>query len=231
MRKINVGQLIDHSRWNGWFFALFSLGLLSIIFDSYDTQTYGVALPVMGKDLGLGPATLGLLASLSMWSNGLGSIMMGVLADRLGAKNVLVLGILVYTFFTGMSGVVTDVGQFAILRFVSGFGLAAMTPIVSTILSEYSPKKIRSQVVANVCLGFTAGQLISIAAGIFLLAAFSWRIMYWPSGPTSSAQTPWPATSSAARPTRSARSSTRSTPPSCPSRTTTMRSARSTASA
>src|SRR5579884_399114 len=106
MRKVNVGQLIDNSRFNGWFFTLWALGLLSIIFDSYDSQTYGVALPVMAKDLALAPAMLGLLASMSAWSSGLGSIMMGMLADRLGAKNVLILGIVVYTTFTGLSGVV-----------------------------------------------------------------------------------------------------------------------------
>ena len=178
MRKVNVGDVIDNSRINGWYASLWGLGALAIIFDSYDTQAYGVALPVMSKDLALAPATLGFLASLSMWSSGLGSMLMGVLADRLGAKNVLIAGIVVYTTFTGLCGVVTDIGTFAVLRFISGFGLAAMTPIVSSILSEYSPKKIRSQVVANVCLGFTLGQLIAIGAGIVLLVALSWRIMY-----------------------------------------------------
>jgi MFS transporter, AAHS family, benzoate transport protein len=178
MRKVNVGDVIDSSRFNGWYATLWGLGALAIIFDSYDTQAFGVALPVMQKDLALTPAVLGFIASLSAWSSGLGSMVMGVLADRLGAKNVLITGIVVYTAFTGLCGLVTDISQFAVLRFISGFGLAAMTPIVSSILSEYSPKKIRSQVVANVCLGFTLGQLIAIGAGILLLAAFSWRIMY-----------------------------------------------------
>ena len=49
MRKVNVGDVIDNSRVNNWYWSLWLLGALAIIFDSHDTQTFGVALPVMQK--------------------------------------------------------------------------------------------------------------------------------------------------------------------------------------
>lgn len=77
----------------------------------------------------------------------IGASVGGLLADRLGRKQVFALTLLVYGLATGASALATGLAMLVVLRFVIGLGLGAELPVASTLFAEYSPRKIRARMI------------------------------------------------------------------------------------
>ena len=92
----------------------------------------------------------------------IGASLGGLLADRIGRRQVFALTLLVYGVATGASALVTGLGLLLVLRFLVGLGLGAELPVASTLVSEYAPARIRGRVVVALeafwALGLVAGR-------------------------------------------------------------------------
>lgn len=71
----------------------------------------------------------------------IGAILSGPLADKFGRKKVIISTTLLYATFTVLSGFATSTQELMIYRFITGIGLGAAMPNISTIVSEYMPAK------------------------------------------------------------------------------------------
>lgn len=103
-----------------------------------------------------------------------GAVFWGVLGDRKGRVSVLYASILLYSLATGANALVATVGQYAVLRFIAGLGLAGELGVAITLVCETLPTHRRG-------LGTTLVAGVGLAGG--LLAAslaewFSWKVCY-----------------------------------------------------
>jgi putative MFS transporter len=107
---------------------------------------------------------LGLVASAGFLGMAIGASVGGLLADRLGRRQVFALTLLVYGLATGVSALAMSVGALIALRFVVGLGLGAELPVASTLVSEFAPARIRGRVIVILesawAVGWTAAALI-----------------------------------------------------------------------
>ncbi|SHN79659.1 MFS transporter [Desulfitobacterium chlororespirans] len=179
MNKVNVNAIIDNSKFNKFFAMVFSICLLAVIFDGYDMNVYGTTLPSIMKELALNPTQTGFLASTALAGMIFGAILFGMLADRIGRKKVLMIGMAIYAVFTGLCGFVSDVNAFAVLRFIAGMGMASISPVATSLLSEFSPKAIRGILVTLLITSIQVGQLIATLSGVALIESVGWRAIYW----------------------------------------------------
>jgi AAHS family benzoate transporter-like MFS transporter len=101
-----------------------------------------------------------------------------MLADKFGRKKILIIGICLYSAFTGLCGMIESVQLFAVLRFVAGFGLAGVIPLVSAVLSEYSPKANRNFLGTFTILGNGIGMTLCTLIGLIVLSRMKWNSMY-----------------------------------------------------
>jgi len=108
--------------------------------------------------------SLGLVASAGFLGMAIGASLGGLLADRLGRRQVFALTLLVYGVFTGLSAFSLSVGMLIALRFVVGLGLGSELPVASTLVSEFAPARIRGRVIVVLesfwAVGWTAAALI-----------------------------------------------------------------------
>jgi putative MFS transporter len=107
---------------------------------------------------------LGFVASAGFLGMAIGASVGGLLADRLGRRQVFALTLLVYGLATGVSALAMSVGALIALRFVVGLGLGAELPVASTLVSEFAPARIRGRVIVILesawAVGWTAAALI-----------------------------------------------------------------------
>jgi putative MFS transporter len=107
---------------------------------------------------------LGLVASAGFLGMAIGASVGGLVADRIGRRQVFALTLLVYGLATGVSALAMSVGALIALRFVVGLGLGAELPVASTLVSEFSPARIRGRVIvileSSWAVGWTAAALI-----------------------------------------------------------------------
>lgn len=179
MSKVNVNDVIEKSKMNRFFLMVFGLCLMAVIFDGYDMNVYGTTLPSIMKELGLNPTQTGVLASAGLTGMIFGAIIFGMLADKIGRKKVLMIGIAIYAVFTGLCGFVTDVNTFAVFRFIAGMGMASISPITTSLVSEYSPKAAKGILITMLIASIQIGQLIASLTGVALIESIGWRAIYW----------------------------------------------------
>jgi MFS family permease len=118
------------------------------------------------------------LLNLQMAGLLIGGIVWGILGDKRGRLSVLFGSILIYSLANIGNGFVTSLPQYAVLRFVAGFGLAGELGAGVTLVAEILPRAIRGY---GTTLVATMGLLGSISA-YFVATAFDWRISYFIGG-------------------------------------------------
>lgn len=119
------------------------------------------------------------LLNWQMFGMLVGGIFWGVLGDKKGRLSVLFGSILTYSLANIANGLVHDTDMYAILRFISGFGLAGELGAGITLVSETMPKEKRglgTTVVASV------GLFGAVIAGLTTLLLNNWRISYFIGG-------------------------------------------------
>jgi MFS family permease len=102
----------------------------------------------------------------------------GIIGDKKGRRSVLFGSILLYSLANIGNGLVTNIEQYAVLRFIAGLGLAGELGAGITLVAEILPKEIRGY---GTTLVATMGVLGAIMA-YFVTALFDWRLSYFIGG-------------------------------------------------
>ena len=106
---------------------------LGWMLDAFDAMLYALVLTHIMRDLGMSKATSGFLATLTLLASGIGGVMFGFLADRIGRKRALMLSILTYSICSFASGLATSILMLAAFRFVEN-------PARRMILTRFSTR-------------------------------------------------------------------------------------------
>lgn len=125
-------------------------------------------------------ATIGSsLLSYQMIGMLIGGVFWGILGDKKGRLSVLFGSIIVYSLANLANGLIHDTFWYAVLRFVSGFGLAGELGAGITLVSESMRKEDRglgTTIVASV------GLFGAVIAGLTTILVDNWRISYFIGG-------------------------------------------------
>jgi MFS family permease len=152
---------------------------LGWMLDSFDAMLYALVLAYVMRDLGMGKSTAGLLSTLMLLASGIGGIMFGFLADRVGRKRALTLSIVTYSVCSFASGLSTTVLMLAIVRFILGLGMGGEWNTGATLVAETWPDELRAKALAIVQSSWAIGYaLAALVAGVVLRYA-NWRFVFF----------------------------------------------------
>ncbi|MNQ15702.1 4-hydroxybenzoate transporter PcaK [compost metagenome] len=179
MRKIDIHNLIDKAKFGGFHWTVLFWSALIIIFDGYDLVIYGVVLPILMEKWNLSPIEAGALGSYALFGMMFGALIFGTLSDRIGRKKTIIICIFLFSGFTFINGFAETPLQFGILRFLAGLGIGGVMPNVVALMTEYSPKKIRSTLVTIMFSGYSIGGMLSAGLGIVLIPNFGWESVFY----------------------------------------------------
>ncbi len=159
--------------WLGW------------LFDGLDMHLYVlVAAPFVAELLGVADQKDPLVGYYSSWIQAafligwaLGGGFFGRIADRLGRSRALMLTILTYALFTGLSFFAQTWWQLLILRFLAALGIGGEWAVGASLLSETWPRRWRPWMAAVLQTGVNLGVILASLAS-FLLADFPYRTVF-----------------------------------------------------
>jgi AAHS family cis,cis-muconate transporter-like MFS transporter len=145
------GTLTSTGRW------IAAAVFVAMVVDGMDLQMLSLALSSITKELHLSPVTAGALGTYTLAGMGVGGVLAGRLSDRVGRLRVIRWAVIVFTVCTGIIGFVQDYWQIAVMRFISGFGIAALYSLGSVVVAEYVPTKIRTTAARRLSYATRAG--------------------------------------------------------------------------
>ncbi|MGB8011295.1 MAG: MFS transporter [Terriglobales bacterium] len=152
---------------------------LGWMLDAFDAMLYALVLTYVMRDLGMSKATSGFLYTLTLLASGIGGLLFGFLADRVGRKRALMFSILTYSICSFASGLSTTVLMLAVFRFILGLGMGGEWNTGATLVAETWPDALRAKALAIVQSSWAIGYaMAALVAGIVLRYA-NWRFVFF----------------------------------------------------
>jgi len=166
--------------------SLFQLAVivsaLGFFVDVYDLLLFGIIRKPSLAVMGLSPEQIltegEFIISIQMIGLLIGGILWGIIGDKKGRLSVLFGSILLYSIANILNGMVTNMNQYYMLRFVAGIGLAGELGAGITLVSELLPKEKRGIASAMIA---SFGILGAVTA-FYMSRFFDWRTCYYIGG-------------------------------------------------
>lgn len=147
--------------------------------DAFDAMLYSLVLAMLMRDLGMSKTTAGSLGTLTLLASGIGGVLFGFLADRIGRKHALMASILTYSLCSFASGLATSIAALAVARFVLGLGMGGEWNTGATLVAESWPTELRAKAISIVqsswALGFAAAALVAGPVSRY----YGWRAVFF----------------------------------------------------
>lgn len=163
MQKVSEGKLLTVAGF-AWLFDALDVGLLSFI------------IAALKSEWQLNTVQMGWLGSISSIGMAVGALFFGILADRIGRRDVLVLTLLLFSIGSGISVLATSFTIFVIIRFFVGAGLGGELPVASTLVSESVAPEKRGRIVVLLESFWAGGWICAALIAYFIIPRFGWRV-------------------------------------------------------
>jgi predicted MFS family arabinose efflux permease len=162
-------------------YANYALGLLVLLYviNYVDRQILAVLLEPIKQDLGVSDTAMGLLTGLAfaLFYTTAG-VPIARLADRGPRRNVIVLGVILWSAMTAFSGLARNFVQLAMARVGVGVGEAALSPAAHSLISDYFPADRRATALSIYNIGGNVGVMLGFIAGGWIGENLGWRTAF-----------------------------------------------------
>lgn len=175
----DVRDVISHGRMTGRQTAAVVVAIFLNVVDGFDILVMAFTGASVSAEFGLGPGGLGLLLSAGLVGMAVGSVAIAPLADRVGRRPVTILSLSLITVLMAASAMAPSATTLGVLRFLTGLGIGAMLPNLSTFVSEFCSARWREPAVTLNSLGYALGGTIGGLIAAPLIAAYGWRAAFW----------------------------------------------------
>ncbi|WP_322094847.1 MFS transporter [Paraburkholderia bannensis] len=170
----------DSSAQNGSRLLVVLLCFLTIAVDGYDLIVYGATVPRLIAEPGwaLNANGVGMIGSWTLAGLMVGLVGAGPLADRIGRRKLIMLGVLWFSIGAFLCAFAHSPFAFGVARFATGIGLGAVVPSSVALSVEYAPRNRRQLYSALALTGYPIGGVICSLLAIALLESHGWRVLY-----------------------------------------------------
>ncbi len=175
----NAEQMVEKTKFNKFHGMLLFWGGLLMLFDGYDLVVYGAVVPTIMDEWGISAVEAGMYGSYALFGMMFGAFIFGTLADKLGRKKIILICVAIFSLFMFLAGIAPTPEIFGIFRFITGLGLGGMMPNVIGLISEYSPKGLRSRMIATIMAGYSIGGVLAALLSMVMISRFGWESVFF----------------------------------------------------
>jgi MFS family permease len=164
--------------------AWYALSVLFLInaLNFFDRQIIGAVGEPIRKEFGLSDSSLGALNTAFTLLYAFVGLPLGKLADRVGRKWILTVGVFFWSVFTAASGLAQSFWQIFALRLGVGVGEASCAPAATSIIGDYFPAEKRAKANSIFMLGLPVGLALSFAVSGAVARNYGWRMAFLVAG-------------------------------------------------
>ncbi len=157
-----------------WVFAFLAFSL-----DLMDWQLLAFCMTEIAKELKLDKSQMGLLLGAPLIGAGIGGVLSGWLADKLGRVKAMAFCLIWFSLFTVVFPLAPNYSVMFILRILSGLGLGAQWGVGSILTAEMVPTSKRILASSTIQSGAAFGPLVAALVAARIIPAFGWRPVFY----------------------------------------------------
>ena len=177
-------QSMDNARLSGTHWLLIAVLGIALVVDVMKPATLGFVLPGMRKEYGISVNQSMTFPLIALIGTTIGSLVWGMLADRLGRRGSILLASLIFVS-TGICGCMPAFKWNLVMCLFMGLSAGGMLPIVFALLAEMVPARHRGWLSVLVGgLGTSGGYLVASGAAAWLEPLYTWRVLWLLNIPT-----------------------------------------------
>jgi len=165
----------DRARLGAFHVRLLCLAGLCMLWTAVGVSNISFIFPALRSEWGLSTSQQGSIASITVAGMMVGSVLAGRLSDRVGRRSTLVLALLGQGIVSILSAFSPSYAVLLGLRLLTGFGLGAMPPVASTLVSEYLPARSRGRILVLINGFWGLGSALAALAGYGLVGDYGCR--------------------------------------------------------
>ena len=152
---------------------------LGWMLDAFDVMLFALVLTFIMQDLGMSRTTAGFLGTLTSLASGVGGILFGYIADRIGRKRGLMLSILTYSLCSFACGLAHSIWVLATFRVLLGLGMGGEWNTGAALVAETWPTESRARALSIVQSSWAWGYAAAAVVAGILLRYYSWRSVFF----------------------------------------------------
>jgi len=141
-------------------------------------SSVSIALPSIGKDLSLDAVTLGWIATAYLLSSAVLLVPFGRIADIYGRKRIFVIGMVIFTAASFLSGLASSGTMLISFRVLQGIGVAMLAGTGIALLTSAFPIDERGRVLGINGMAAYAGLALGPVLGGVLTQHLGWRSIF-----------------------------------------------------
>lgn len=103
----------------------------------------------------------------------------GRLADKRSRKNMIAIGLAIWSLFSGLTGFATDFWTLFFCRLMVGVGEATLGPAAISLLSDYFPQNKRATATSIYSMGIAVGAGLAAFLGGWIGGTYGWRPAFY----------------------------------------------------
>src|SRR5665213_811199 len=170
---------LSADKWTAYSATVLAICILGWAFDIYEATIMQLITPILIKEWGITPATIGTVTTFSRWIGLGGTFIFPVLADLYGRKPILIITILGSALFTGLTGFSTGWITLLIFSSITRVALAGENPVGMIMVSETAPTKWRATALGGLVGGYPFGYMLCSLSALVVVPILGWRSLYF----------------------------------------------------
>lgn len=178
-RTIDVADIIEKRRLTKFNYLVIITSWLITVFDGFDMMMIGFTAPYMRETLALDELMLGNVFSAGLLGMMLGGFAFAYLGDRFGRRRPIIWSAFAFGILTFATGFASSYEMLMVLRFLDGFAIGGMLPLIWALNIEFVPARMRSTVVTVIMMGYSLGAALAGPATIWLAPQFGWPAVFF----------------------------------------------------
>ncbi len=137
------------------------------------------AMPVIKSVFAASDALVGLTYSVALLVMAFATLVYGSLSDRYGRRPMLLTGLFLFTFGSGVSAIADSVSGLMAGRVIQALGAACGVTLARAIARDAYGTEGLVKVIAYLTMAYTLGPMIGALFGGALVDVAGWRSMFW----------------------------------------------------
>ena len=138
--------------------------------------------PIITKEFNATDTQMGVLTSAFFFSYMIAAPLVGWMGDRFPRKNIVVIGIIIWSGFTLLTWMVTDYSQLLFRHTIVGIGEASYAAIAPTLIADSFPLEKRGRMLSIFFVGLPFGSAAGYLVGGYFAHHYGWRAPFMVAG-------------------------------------------------